>query len=259
MKQKNDCQHHQDLFVESLYNELDATRQAQLTAHLEACTHCRSTFEEMQDTLQIMSRHRQTPPDWKQFEARLQEQLQAEIARPTRVWGTLGRIPQKWVLRISAAAAILLVGIFIGKYWLAPPKTASRTNEYMLETALLDRTHNYLDQSKRLFLGIANMDTVAMESGLDLTSYRQASITLVQEGRGLSAALHGSRQQRLQRLVEDLEVILLQMANLEAEGDIMEIEIIQDGLEQSGLLFKINVEALRQTLPQQTIPPQQEI
>jgi len=51
----------------------------------------------------------------------------------------------------------------------------------------------------------------------------------------------------LRLLVSDLEVILLQIANLESEHNLSTIEMVQSGVDRRGILLKINLEEMRQT------------
>jgi hypothetical protein len=73
----------------------------------------------------------------------------------------------------------------------------------------------------------------------------------VAESGQLQADLEGPDQQRLRELVADLEVILLQIANLEAQHDMPGIEMVQHGVERSAILLKINLEEMRLNVKQQ--------
>ena len=60
----------------------------------------------------------------------------------------------------------------------------------------------------------------------------------------------------LRALIDDLEVILLQIANLEAEHDVPAIELVRSGVDRRGILLKIQVEQMRRTpAPEPRMPP----
>ncbi|MCB0306602.1 MAG: hypothetical protein KDI38_22765, partial [Calditrichaeota bacterium] len=84
---------------------------------------------------------------------------------------------------------------------------------------------------------------------IDLTRFRQASQNLIAEAGYLKPALQQTRQQRLGKLVNDLELLLIQIANLEAENDLSAIEVIKSGMDERGILLKINLEEMRQAAP----------
>jgi hypothetical protein len=48
-------------------------------------------------------------------------------------------------------------------------------------------------------------------------------------------------------LITDLELILLQIANLESEYNIPEIEMVKSGVDRRGILLKINIEEMRRS------------
>ena len=57
---------------------------------------------------------------------------------------------------------------------------------------------------------------------------------------------------RPSQLVEDLEIILLQIANLEEDVDLPAIELIQNTAQNTGVLLKINVEQMRRDAASQS-------
>jgi hypothetical protein len=104
------------------------------------------------------------------------------------------------------------------------------------------RAFNYIQRSKLIVLAISNFDTENHDPyTLDLPYQQQVSRELVQEASWLKEELSGRHQRRLQELISDLEVILLQIANLETDSDVSTIELLQDGVKSRGILFKIHL------------------
>jgi hypothetical protein len=110
------------------------------------------------------------------------------------------------------------------------------------------RTWQYLDRSKVLLLGIVNTEPTAPDAAvLNLPRKQALARDLVAEAGRLQTELNTPAQQRMNDLVRDLEVILLQIANLEATHDLPAIEMVRSGVERRGILFKINLEAMQRT------------
>jgi hypothetical protein len=61
----------------------------------------------------------------------------------------------------------------------------------------------------------------------------------------LKKELSNTNDRRLEKLVGDLELILLQIKNLEEKEDLPEIELVKSGVDRKGLLLKINLEQMR--------------
>jgi hypothetical protein len=79
---------------------------------------------------------------------------------------------------------------------------------------------------------------------LNLPLQKRTSEELLREAVVLKAGL-GSSDRRLERLVSDLELILLQIANLPADSGVSGIEVIKAGVEDGDIFFKINLSEVR--------------
>ncbi len=113
--------------------------------------------------------------------------------------------------------------------------------------ALDERASRYLERSKVLLLGLVNLEPAAGEAAaLNLPRERELARALVQEAGPLQAALTAADQQRLRALIADLEVILLQIANLESGYDVPAIELVRSGVDRRGILLKINLTEMQQ-------------
>jgi hypothetical protein len=98
-----------------------------------------------------------------------------------------------------------------------------------------------------LLLAVINFDRETGDLyGLNPSLQKETSVALVREGAVLRKELRRENP-RLERLVSELELILLQIANLKAEGDLSEVELIRTGLEQKDILFRINLSELRRS------------
>ena len=249
---KKQCDIQRERFVEALYRELNGDALREFEAHLHGCEACAAEFKRLKATLQTMDqRSRETvdEPFFENYWERLSDRMNAENL-PERKASRL-KFP-KWGYQISAAAAILLIGVIIGRFWMSTPEqtTTPVAKKNVQREMLQARTTQYLERSKVLLLGLVNLDTEAHDpETIDLQRFQSVSQQLLREAGALKPALQKSRERRLGQLVNDLEVILMQIANLESREDIRGIEIIRNGVERQGVLFKINLEEIRRNRP----------
>src|SRR5262249_20588930 len=167
-----------------------------------------------------------------------------------KLWTVLRPIPA-WVLQAAAAVIVLLAGVWIGRT-LLPPTThegqlAKITPPGMTTVtpalSITDRrAQQFLDRSEVLILGLVHNDP---QSDTDLTHPKQVSRDLIHEARLLKTQLNSHDERKLRRLVSDLELILVQIANMKAENDIPEIELVRSGIDRKAILFQINLEQMR--------------
>jgi hypothetical protein len=149
-----------------------------------------------------------------------------------------------------------MVGIFLGKWiWRGeqppgsvPDMTVSTQGQTDAERILVDdRVQAYLQKSQVLLLALANFDPHTDDTvTLNLPSQKRISESLVQEAAYLKTALTDPAEIRLRELVADLEIILLQIANLEDEHDLEAVEMVQKGVEKQGVLFRIDLSKISQ-------------
>jgi hypothetical protein len=154
-------------------------------------------------------------------------------------------------LGLAAAVGLVTAGIFFGKWiWTqdsasrsAPDSTISVSPQASKRLALLEeRTQHCLQKSEVLLLALANFDPQTDDAmTLNLPYQRRISEALVKEASYLKSELSEPAERRLQDLISDLEVILLQIANLEDEYDLQDVEMLRSGVNKRGILFRIDL------------------
>lgn len=261
----SDCKKCQELFAEAFYEELNAEQKNFFKNHLLVCSKCQSEFEEMTSALKIMNKRVRPEPGqvfWDGFENRLVKRMEEKETLKTKSeswWRnfvqTLSYTP-KWAYQATAALLLIIIGIFIGRMMFSPslselqqarqPTTLSQPE---LQANLIHRAQNYIERSKLILLAMINFDPETEDPfALNLPYQQQVSKELVQQASLLKEELARSDQRRLQNLISDLEVILLQIANLESEYDFEAIELVKRGVDSRGILLKIHFTDIRQSI-----------
>ena len=247
---------------EALYGELEMKTKGKLDRHVAACPACAELFREMKETLEAMAED-PTPDPGPDFWEGYWDGLVSRMGREALGSGsalspvrTSGRRFHPWTrlaLGTAAAAALVLIGIFIGRTLERTPGVVTASTPTIQPAGppapnpLFVRTSHYLRRSKVLLLAVVNFDSATGDLyGLNPELQKRTSGELVREAAVLKMELKGA-DPRLEQLLSDLERIFLQIANLKAEGDLSEVELIRTGLEQNDILFRINLTELRRT------------
>jgi len=266
----NECQKCRELWEDALYGSLDKRQREFFEIHLGRCEECRREYTELRETQVRMEQRERPQPGqafwegyWDRLEARMHREKQFD--RPTRFrrllgsWGDL-RLP-RWSFQAAAALILVAVGVFIGRVVLAPPVSPPRPSLAAAEEGggpgleLASRTQSYVERSKLVLLAIVNFD-VDLEDPyvLDLPHKQRLSRQLVQEADWLKLQLAETRQRRLQELIEDLETILLQIANLEAAAPAAMVDLVQAGIQSRGVFLKMHLAEINQPWNQLKTP-----
>jgi hypothetical protein len=242
------CKQIRRSFIDALYNELNPEEQKSFDAHLESCIKCRRAFRKMRSAMRVMNQRVRTEPDqqfwdgyWDRLEGRMQQQ-QHIVPRASQQW-------QRWIYRAAAVLLLIGAGVLLGRFWVPSPAviTDKRPAETPVIQANLDqRTQQFLGRSEIILLGLVNYDPETDETtGFDMTKKKAVSRNLIHEASYLKRQLADGDDRRLEKLVTDLELILLQIANLEEKEDVPEIELVKSGVDRKGLLLKINLEQMK--------------
>jgi hypothetical protein len=266
----NQCKQSKDLFDEALCKELNKEQKLFLENHLRQCPKCRSEFEETNAMLDFMKKRvRQGPGSafwdgyWERLRDRMEKEnlvhVKSEKSRKTfsQFFQFLNFSP-RWVVQAAAALVLVVIGIFIGRE-IFPPSTTRGPGKPINQppvlaarfepgTELYHRTQNFIDRSKVILLAMINFDPETEDSYvLNLPYQQRVSRELVQQAGGIKSQLADLDQRQLRELISDLEIILLQVANLESEPAISAIELVKNGVKIRGVLFKIQLTDIRQS------------
>jgi hypothetical protein len=254
------CSEFELLFVEAFYNEISAKDNVRLEEHLKTCEKCAAEYAEMKATLNLMnSRERKEPPPgfWENYLPKLEERISNQKAEKHETTVTSWRrnltARHAWTIRLAAAIAFVSIGIWIGKHFKNEPiqqtnvtKISPSQNVTPAQASADDRAMRYLQRSQVLLLGLVNYEPEQSDTYVpDLSRKKAISRELIQEATALKQDLNSPEQRRLKELVSDLEVILVQIANLEERNDMPQIELVKNGVDRKGILLKINLEEMR--------------
>ena len=258
-KTRSSCNAIRPMFVDALFGDIESDALEVLNGHLASCEACARAFQEMQGTLQLTKQVvQEDPPEayWAEFQQRLHRRIATETAsrEASRGAGLVHRIrallvpPPAWAYQTGLAVVLVLIGIMIGRYGRTDVGTDPVIAENTVDAAYLEAAERqrYLDRSSVLLMGLVNFDAETDGTTvLNLDHKREIAGSLVQDAALIKASLDANEDAQLRMLIEELEKILLQIANLEAQQDLPGIEMIQSGIEGRALLLKINLETMK--------------
>lgn len=249
------CKNVQKNLSEYLEKRLPDSQQIKFERHLKSCANCSAELAAFKMIVaEASSLERAETPDslWARIESEL-EVKDAPFAK--RISGAFIELRKKVnnvfrfpvpAIQMAGVLAILLIGIFLGRNFFPirenetlQPKDIEQTELKLIS----QRTEHYLEKSAILFLGIVNAEA-PQEENSDWSTEKRVAQNLVKEAVFLKGGLSRTRNERVKQLVEELELILLEIANLEEEQDVENIELIKSGIDRKGLLLKIHLHDL---------------
>jgi hypothetical protein len=147
---------------------------------------------------------------------------------------------------------LVAVGVYLGKMYFSQQQLQQTGHEAEVSTRPSTSREDsttmqglaYLERTKNLLMGVANLDE-EQHATVDLSRQQEASRELIHQANYLKVALNRPDQQAIRQLILDLEVILLQLSNIEVRAGVPAIELVKKGVNQKFILFKINIEEMR--------------
>ena len=144
------------------------------------------------------------------------------------------------------AAATLLIGIGIGVLIprvKAPPaaqppiaQTASAADTSAVADAYRDQTHQYLGQAAALLISLPTKDGSKTAD----SAFANKAADLLVTTRLLIDSPAASHDVKLRSLLEDLELVLVQIARLRNERSRSDLDLIHQAVEQGDVLSRLN-------------------
>ncbi len=237
------CKANKNNLILYLYDELPPAKRQKAERHIETCESCRRYLKSTKTSLNILEREQNKIPDldWEKSWRVIQDGLKAEKT-PQNIKMLHGG-PRKWAIASAAAAAIFLLGVFVGKYTLFPPQqieTAHLTNKPFL-ASLFTR---YVEETLPVIMEIANYDTRLDNYPVRLSGSREVSHLLLQN-RLLKKHIDSTEQRNLLQLLEELELVLTEISNL-TSNDPEALNALKNLVQERQILFKIKYMAPRE-------------
>jgi hypothetical protein len=275
----NNCNKFKLLFDDAFFGELSNEDKNLLDRHLENCTDCRIEFNQntaMLSTLSEKKTDEPAPGFWENYSSNLQRRMESEgllskagaskrsalrknLPGQLAEWLASRTVPT-WTLQSAAAVLILIVGIFIGRQFFAPgthplPDNDSTQHNHIILSPnnsllqkTLNRTGNFIDRSRVILLAIENFDPETQNiQAINVPYQKEISKDLIKKAALLKQDLSKTRQRRLQELISELEIILLQIANMDPGSEMETLQIVKGGHYLKGILYKIRINDLRRS------------
>jgi hypothetical protein len=247
------CRTSKDRMIEALYGELGPTEKERLDEHLRACPDCVSEYSVLGATLKVMDQRERPDPGpafwdgyWDRLSRRKVWEEAGEAPRTSlgaRLARALSGIP-RWSYQAAGAAALLFIGILIGSRLINTPGPASPAYRAAVQSGVV-QAENFVERSKILLLGLVNYDAAKEDAyAFDLGRKKTISRELAAAAPAIRGALNERGQKRLRDLVSDLEVIMMQIANLGSGQDVEGVELIKQGVDRRGIFLKIDLDRM---------------
>ena len=266
------------LLEDALYDRLSPAEKALVDAHLNNHPQLALEFAQMRATLDIMDKRATTAPN-EQYFIELTDKVMLRSAAAAANGGRAQILPISLaerartffspsnIAKMTAAAALLLVGFFIGRfsgaadagdemaaysnYGFSLDRHSSPVRSVDADMNLEDRVRSYLERSSFLLMlnGSPQLDHEALVTcGFDLDHQQQISRELLVQTRTLKSELSltsDPQGQAIGDLVSDIEAYLVSINELNDPGDIHSLRPLHNQMDEIFCQVKCNLDNMR--------------
>jgi hypothetical protein len=188
--------------------------------HLAECEECRALFEQQREVLDGL-REYPVPERGAGYGGEVWTRLLPELPKPkSKRWA--------WLLMVPAFAAMLVVGFLVGRSSKEQP-----IPEKARERVLLLSMSEHLERSQIVLAEVENTG--------DLTEERERARELVGANRLLRQTAERLGDHKDAAVLEDLEHVLLEVANAPDQPTAQETARIQQHMASNEMLFKVRI------------------
>jgi hypothetical protein len=224
------------------YGESVGAEAASVLAHLAACEPCRAAMAALQADLAAVTAD-PVPEPGAGFPGRVWDRLRPRLEARPQVRGSFAvRPPRRFAPRRlaygAALAASLVFAFVLGRHW--PPSGGDRPiPEPVRERILLVAVGDHLERSQMILVELMNADG---EGSLDVSAQQQSAEELVEASRLYrQAALRSGGDAGVTSVLEELERVLVDVANGPSRLSASELRDVRRRIEDGGLLFRVRV------------------
>jgi hypothetical protein len=238
------------LLVPYLQDELDDQERSRISEHLSSCENCQYLLTDLQTVdAALMNYKRQAAPAelYSAYEKRL-----AQLFQPEPAWKTISRSLGAFVsslfistlpsFRVARAVAILVIGVFVGRFFFMPTPEPSiqqtvASSQTMLSKEDIQFISNYMVQSELLLLTIAN--TASTEPTVDDIDFnKDIAQTLLYKTAQVQRKAEALDDDVIVTFLNHLELVLLEISNRDDSEIRDAFENIKDMVNEAEMVQK---------------------
>lgn len=218
----------------------EADGQEGLATHLNECAACRQELAQIDAVFAGLNAVPTSDPD-EDFPERLWRQISPRLpAKRPRWWLTL--VAPRRVLALATVGVLLLLAFFLGRFTKenVPRGTIADAGK-IRQRVLVVAVGNHLGRTEMVLMQLANAPPEKGHERMNISSEQKRAEDLVQENRLYRDTALRDGDRMMADTLDELEPILLDIANSPDEITPEQFEAIQKRIAAKGILLKVRV------------------
>lgn len=222
------------------YREGEPSQREAFAAHLRECAECREELQRIESVYAAMDAM-PVPDPGDDYERRVWQRLAPQLPERQAGWWR-GLFQTRRLVLVGAVAALVVLAFLLGK------RSGHNITENEMadagkigERVLLVAVGDHLGRSEMILVELANTEPQKGRKFVDISSEQKRAEDLVEQNRLYRQTAARGGDIAMAETLDELERVLLDVANSPAEITPEQFESLQKRIESRGILFKVRV------------------
>jgi hypothetical protein len=222
------------------YRDGETRERQRFAGHLNDCEVCRHEMERIEAVFTALDAM-PVPDPGEDFPSRVWQQISPRLPEKRSSWWQTFLEPRRLVA-VGAMAAIILLAFFLGRFTkkTAPGGEIADSGK-VRERVLVVAVGDHLGRSEMVLMEFANAEPQKGQKLVNISTEQKRAEDLLEENRLYRQTAQRDGDALMANTLEELEPILLDIANSPDEVTPTQFEAIQKRIAAKGILLKVRV------------------
>jgi hypothetical protein len=222
------------------YRDGEVSQRTEIGAHLRECRECREELQRIEAVYATMDAA-PVPDPGQDFELRVWQRLEPKLSERRAHWWK-GLFETRRLVLAGTVAALVILSFFLGKHTGRNATQGELANAGKVrERVLLVAVGDHLGRSEMILVELANTEPPKGQTLINIAGEQKRAEDLVEENRLYRQTALRDGDTAMANTLEELERVLLDIANSPDEVTPAQFESLQKRIESRGILFKVRV------------------
>ena len=222
------------------YRDGDPKDRAGTTSHLRECAECRAELQQIEAVYAALDAI-PVPDPGDDFERRMWQQLSPRLPEKQPRWWE-GLFHSRRLAVVGVVAALVLLGFLAGRITKTnAPSGQMADSAKVRERVLIVAVGEHLGRSEMVLVELANTEPEKGQKLINISAEQKRAEDLVEANRLYRQTALREGDTAMAGTLEELERVLLDIANSPDEVTPAQFESLQKRIESKGILFKVRV------------------
>jgi hypothetical protein len=222
------------------YRDGEAKERVAIAAHLKECAACREELARIEAVFVALDAM-PIPDPGEDYGERVWQRIAPILAEKKSRWWESIFVPQRLVA-LGGVVALVILAFVAGRFTRRPVPSGDQTDAAKVrERVLVVAVGEHLGRTEMVLMELENAPTQKGQKAINISETQRRAGDLVEENRLYRQTALKEGDQAMAGMLDELERVLLDIANSPDELTPAAFETIRKRIEAQGLLFKVRI------------------